>query len=83
MINFKIKTFSRKVEKKNILNEYIMIWNSITIGLYVLILILNGFSWYKYSNNTSAENRKKEGWSNYYTISTIFILILLIQKLNF
>ena len=54
--------------------------NKLTIGLYLLILILNGYSWYKYYKNTSTEYRKKEGWSNYYIVSTIFILTLLLRK---
>nr|WP_315220810.1 hypothetical protein [uncultured Flavobacterium sp.] len=57
-----------------------MIWNNITIGLYVIALLFNGYSWYKYRNNTSENQRKKEGWSNYYMISSIFILTLLLRK---
>ena len=57
--------------------------NNLIIGLYILAIVLNGYSWFKYIKNTSEDQRKKEGWSNYYRISTIFILILLLQKLNF
>lgn len=57
--------------------------NNLIIGLYILAIVLNGYSWFKYTKNTSEDQRKKEGWSNYYRISTIFILILLLQKLNF
>lgn len=60
-----------------------MDWNNITIGLYIIILIANGYTWYKYNEYTSKEQRKKEGWSSYYIISTIFILTLLTQKFNF
>jgi hypothetical protein len=60
-----------------------MIWSNITIGLYVLALFLNGFFWFRYNKNTSQTDRKKEGWSSYYMISTIFILTLLLRKFNF
>ncbi|XDZ54619.1 hypothetical protein FlaCF_1667 [Flavobacterium tructae] len=57
-------------------------WSNILISIYVLILIFNGYLWYKYNKSASKDQKKKEGWNSYYTIATIFILVLLLQKLN-
>lgn len=59
-----------------------MIWSNLLIGLYILILLYNGYSWYQYSENASKDQKKKEGWINYYRLATIFILILLFQKIG-
>jgi len=59
-----------------------MIWSNLLIGIYVLILIANGYFWYKYNKKASADQKKKEGWNNYYLIGTIFILTLLFQKIG-
>lgn len=59
-----------------------MIWSNLLIGLYVLILVYNGYLWYKYNQNASKDQKKKEGWNNYYRLVIIFILILLFQKLG-
>jgi hypothetical protein len=57
-----------------------MLWSNVLIGIYVLLLLGNGYSWYKYSKKASADQKKKEGWINYYVLATIFILMLLFQK---
>ncbi|TDO72909.1 hypothetical protein EV143_107215 [Flavobacterium chryseum] len=59
-----------------------MNWNNLLIVIYVLLLIFNGYSWYKYNKSATADQKKKEGWTNYYLIATIFILILLFNKLG-
>ena len=60
-----------------------MIWRNVLIGIYILLLIGNGYMWYKYNQQTSKEQKKKEGWNNYYGLATIFILVLLSQKMGF
>ena len=60
-----------------------MIWSNLLIGIYVLLLIGNGYMWYRYNQKASIAQKKKEGWNNYYGLATIFILILLSQKMGF
>ena len=59
-----------------------MTWSNVLIGIYVLILIANGYFWYKYNKSASPDQKKKEGWNNYYLIGTIFILTLLFNKMG-
>jgi len=59
-----------------------MIWSNLIIGFYVVILLYNGYSWYKYNKNASKDQKKKEGWNNYYLIATIFVLMLLFRKIG-
>ncbi len=60
-----------------------MKWNDyVTISLYIILFILNSCSWYKYYKKTSVDQRKKEGWNGYYIISTVFILMLLCERLG-
>ena len=40
-----------------------MIWSNLIIGFYVVILLYNGYSWYKYNKNASKDQKKKEGWN--------------------
>lgn len=59
-----------------------MNWSYVTIGLYIILLVLNGYFWFRYNKNTAVEQRKKEGWSNYYKIAGVFVLMLLLKKIN-
>lgn len=59
-----------------------MIFSNLLIGVYVLILVGNGYMWYRYNKKASQDQRKKEGWSRYYLLATVFVLVLLSRKIG-
>lgn len=59
-----------------------MILSNLLIGVYVLILVGNGYMWYRYNKKASQDQRKKEGWSRYYLLATVFVLMLLSRKIG-
>ncbi|WP_131494892.1 hypothetical protein [Flavobacterium sp. MEB061] len=59
-----------------------MFSSNLLIAIYVLLLILNGYFWYKYNQRATSDQKKKEGWNNYYSLATVFVLVLLAQKLG-
>ncbi|KAF2513794.1 hypothetical protein [Flavobacterium foetidum] len=55
-------------------------WNNFVLMIYVLAIVLNGYSWFQYNKNVTLEQRKKEGWTSFYRVSTLLIIILFCQR---
>lgn len=56
--------------------------NKIVIGICVLVLLINSYSWYNYAKITDRETREKDGWNRYYLLTTLFFLYIIISKIE-
>lgn len=54
----------------------------IILVLTVVAIGVNSITWYNYRKNTQKNKQSKEGWNNFYRLSTIFLIIYLISKLS-
>lgn len=56
-------------------------WDTIKISLCVITVCFNTYLWIKYYKSTEKINRDKEGWSSYFFVVTILILMVLLNLL--
>jgi hypothetical protein len=57
-------------------------WNIIVIIFCVVALLFNSFLWFKYRKNTDRKIQKKEGWNNYYFMTLLLLLTVLLNRIG-
>ena len=57
-------------------------WNIIIIVFCGGALLFNSYLWIKYRNKTDKKNQKKEGWNQYYFMTTLLLLTVLLNRIG-
>ena len=51
------------------------------IGFCLFTLLVNSYFWFKYNKKATKIQKKSEGWSGFYLVSTFLILMVLFDRL--
>jgi heme/copper-type cytochrome/quinol oxidase subunit 2 len=57
-------------------------WNIIVIIFCVVALLFNSFLWLKYRKNTDRKIQKKDGWNNYFFMTLLLLLTVLLNRIG-
>ncbi|HET8858887.1 hypothetical protein [Marivirga sp.] len=57
-------------------------WNIITVIFCAMALLFNSYLWYKHRQKATKEEMKKQGWNAFHMISTLLIVVVLLQRIG-